>query len=201
MAESVVLLTLHHIIADGWSMEVLLRELGCSIAPISPGLIRPCPPCRFSMEIFAVWQRQWLQGAVLERQLGLLAGATLRDASCAATADGFSPGAGADLSGRGWENFALSAELSEMASRPWPSGNPPRCSFTLLTAFKVLLFRYTGQRDLLVGTPIANRNRAEVEGLIGSFVNTLVLRTSIWRGLPPTHLTPQATFLELLETA
>ena len=195
-AESVVLLTLHHIIADGWSMEVLLRELGLLYRAHLTGADPALPALPIQYGDFAVWQRQWLQGAVLERQLGYWQEQLSGTLPVLQLPTDF-PRARVQTFRGAVENFALSAELSD-GLKALAQRQSTTLFVTLLTAFKVLLFRYTGQRDLLVGTPIANRNRAEVEGLIGFFVNTLVLRTSIG-GASPTHLTPQATFLELLE--
>jgi len=195
-AESVVLLTLHHIIADGWSMEVLLRELGLLYRAHLTGADPALPALPIQYGDFAVWQRQWLQGAVLERQLGYWQKQLSGTLPVLQLPTDF-PRARVQTFRGAVENFALSAELSD-GLKALAQQQSTTLFVTLLTAFKVLLFRYTGQRDLLVGTPIANRNRAEVEGLIGFFVNTLVLRTSIG-GASPTHLTPQATFLELLE--
>ena len=195
-AESVVLLTLHHIIADGWSMEVLLRELGLLYRAHLTGADPALPALPIQYGDFAVWQRQWLQGAVLERQLGYWQEQLSGTLPVLQLPTDF-PRARVQTFRGAVENFALSAELSD-GLKALAQRQSTTLFVTLLTAFKVLLFRYTGQRDLLVGTPIANRNWAEVEGLIGFFVNTLVLRTSIG-GASPTHLTPQITFLELLE--
>ncbi|MDB9524606.1 condensation domain-containing protein [Oscillatoria sp. CS-180] len=184
---SVVLLTMHHIITDGWSMEVLLQELGLFYRAYLTGGTAPLPPLPIQYGDFAVWQRQWLQGQELQRQLSYwqeqLSG-TLPILQLPTDC----PRARVQTFRGAVESFALSAELSDRL-KSLAQEQSTTLFVTLLTAFKVLLFRYTGQRDLLVGTPIANRNRAEVEGLIGFFVNTLVLRS---------QLTPQAPFIDLL---
>ncbi|MEB3357176.1 MAG: amino acid adenylation domain-containing protein [Synechococcales bacterium] len=194
--ESVVLLTLHHIIADGWSLEVLLQELGLFYRAYLTGGTAPLPPLPIQYGDFAVWQRQWLQGEVLERQLGYWRQQLSGTLPVLQLPTDF-PRSRVQTFRGAVENFTLSTELSDRL-KSLAQQQSTTLFVTLLTAFKVLLFRYAGQRDLLVGIPIANRNRAEVEGLIGFFVNTLVVRTSIG-GASPTHLTPQATFLELLE--
>ena len=186
--ESVVLLTIHHIVADGWSMEVLLQELGLFYRAYLTGSSAPLPPLPIQYGDFAVWQRQWLQGEVLERQLSYWREQLSGTLPVLQLPTDF-PRARVQTFRGAVESFTLSAELSDRL-KSLAQQQSTTLFTTLLTAFKVLLFRYTGQRDLLVGTPIANRNRAEVEGLIGFFVNTLVLRS---------RLTPQSTFLELLE--
>ena len=186
--QAVVLFTMHHIISDGWSMEVLLQELALFYKAALTGATVPLPPLPIQYADFAAWQRQRLQGEVLEQPLsywreqlaGTLPVLQLPTDFARARVQTFRGAV---------ESFALSATVSEQL-KALGRAYSATLFMTLLAAFKVLLFRYTGQRDLLVGAPIANRNRAEVEGLIGFFVNTLVLRS---------QLTPDATFLELLE--
>ena len=124
-----------------------------------------------------MWQREWLAGEVLERQLGYwreqLAGAP---AQLELPTDHARP-AVQSFAGA-YESFRVSRELSEQLRRLSRSEGAT-LFMTLLAAFKLLLYRYTGQTDIVVGTPVANRNQAETEGLIGFFVNTLVLRTKM----------------------
>ncbi|MEO0405799.1 MAG: amino acid adenylation domain-containing protein [Cyanobacteria bacterium P01_A01_bin.135] len=186
--ESVVLFTMHHIISDGWSMEVLLRELGTLYRAHLTGATPTLPPLPIQYGDFAIWQRQWLQGEVLARQLGYWReqlGGTLPVLQLQADF----PRARVQTFRGAVESFSLSPELSDRL-KAIGQGQGATLFVTLLAAFKVLLFRYTGQRDLLVGTPVANRSRAEVEGLIGFFVNTLVLRS---------RLSPGASFIKVLE--
>ncbi len=185
--ESVVLLTMHHIIADGWSMEVLLRELGGLYRAHLTGADPALPTLPIQYGDFAVWQREWLQGQVLERQLSYWREQLAGPLPVLQLPTDF-PRARVQTFRGAVENFALSADLSDRL-KSLAQQQSTTLFVTLLTAFKVLLFRHTGQSDLLVGTPIANRHRAEVEGLIGFFVNTLVMRS---------QLTPPASFLTLL---
>jgi amino acid adenylation domain-containing protein len=173
--EYVALFTTHHIISDGWSMGVLVKEVAALYAAYIAGVEPELPELPIQYADFAVWQREWLQGEVLERQLsywrGQLAGAppvlelpTDRPRPAVQTYNGAN------------QSVELPIELVEKL-RELSNREGATLYMTLLAAFKVLLSRYTGQKDVVVGTPIANRNRAETEGLIGFFVNTLVLRT------------------------
>ncbi|HVR95722.1 MAG TPA: non-ribosomal peptide synthase/polyketide synthase, partial [Thermoanaerobaculia bacterium] len=169
--EHVLLLTQHHIVSDGWSMGVLLRE----IAALHAGSALPELPVQYAD--FAVWQRRWLGGEVLEAQLAYwrrqLAGAPRvlelpldRPRPAVQTFGGASRGV--VLPPR------LSTAVRELCGR---EGATP--FMVLLTAWATVLGRHAGQEDVLLGTPIAGRNRREIEGLIGFFVNTLVLRTDL----------------------
>lgn len=185
--EHLLLLTMHHICSDGWSMGLFLNELAqlykaFLVAQPSP---LPDPPIQYAD--FAQWQRTLLQGEFLEKQLAYwrkqLAGAP---AVLELPAD--RPRApvqtfhGARLSLELPED--IRARLAELSQREGVT-----MFMTLLAAFQTLLYRYTGREDIVVGSPSANRNRSEIEKLIGFFVNTLVLRTD-FSGEP--------TFLELL---
>ncbi len=166
-----VAITLHHIVSDGWSMGVLIRELGAlyTAAPL-PGL-----PVQYAD--FAVWQRNWLRGEVLERQLGYwrerLTGAP---PLLALPIDKPRP-AVHTFRGQRRRGELPDETLDRLSALGRNAG--ATLFMTLLAAWKAFLFRVTGEPDLLVGTPVANRNRAETEGLIGFFVNTLVLRTDL----------------------
>jgi amino acid adenylation domain-containing protein len=167
-AEHGLLLIMHHIVSDGWSMGVLIREVALAYAR------HPLPELPIQYADFAVWQRAWLSGGELERQLSYwrqqLAGVP---ASLDLPADRPRPALpaqrGARLSVAFDPVFAAELERLSRASAATPF-------MVLLAAFQALLGRLTGQRDLAVGSPVANRNRAEIEPLIGVFVNTLVLR-------------------------
>jgi amino acid adenylation domain-containing protein len=175
--EYVVLLTLHHIISDGWSMEILIEELAILYEAFSSGQPSPLPELPIQYADFAVWQRQWLQGERLNTQLsywkkqlgGMLPVLQLPTDYPRARVQGF----------RGEnQTFSLSEELSKKLKILSQRENTTLFT-TLLAAFKVLLYRYTGQEDIIIGSPIANRHRPEIERLIGFFVNTLVLRSYI----------------------
>ncbi|MDT5270153.1 MAG: hypothetical protein QOH49_2339, partial [Acidobacteriota bacterium] len=186
--EYVLLLTMHHIVSDGWSMGVLMREIATLYGAFSAGEESPLEELTIQYADFAHWQRQWLQGDILESQLSYwkrqLAGAsgvlelpTDRPRPALQTYRGAIDQV--ELPAR------LIGQLKELSRREGVT-----LYMTLLAAFKVLLSRYSRQSDIVVGSPIANRNRAEVEPLIGFFVNTLVLRTD---------LSGDPTFEELLE--
>ena len=175
--EKVILLTMHHIISDGWSMEVLVKEIATLYAALSqniPSLLKPLP---IQYADFAVWQRQWLQGEVLATQLGYWK-QQLGDTLPVIQLPTDFPRSRVQSFRGDTVSFKLSSEISDKL-RSIAKAENATLFMTLLAAFKVLLYRYTGQADIVVGSPIANRNRAELEGLIGFFVNTLVLRTDL----------------------
>lgn len=176
--DHVLVLTLHHIITDEWSGDIFNRELSIAYAAYCAGREPAFDELPIQYADYAVWQRQWLQGDVLERQLGFwrqrLAGAPPRtelpvDRARTATLHASQAGSESLVLPR-----ALSDALQELGRR---HGVTP--FMLMLAAFRVLLFRYTGQSDLVVGSPIANRPRRELQGLIGFFVNTLLLRANV----------------------
>jgi amino acid adenylation domain-containing protein len=175
--DHVFLLNIHHIVFDRWSMGVFLTELPAVYGAFLHRRPSPLPEPRLQYADFASWQRRWLRGEVLESLLAywrrLLGGAppvlrlpTDRPRPAVRTDHGAKHAAG------------LPAALVE-ALRKVSSDHGVTLFMTLLAAANVLLGRYTGQRDLTIGTFIANRNRPEVERLIGFFVNSLCLRTAI----------------------
>jgi pristinamycin I synthase-3/4 len=178
----VLLLTLHHIVSDGWSARVLVDELAALYEAFLRGESSPLPELPIQYADFAVWQRQWFQGELFQEQLrywkSRLEG--LAEAPLELPTDHARP-AIESFRGR-TEPFRLEAplvrELKALARR-----HQATLFMVFLTGFKSLLFRYSGQQDLAVGTGIANRNRREIEDLIGFFVNTLVMRTDL-SGLP-----------------
>ncbi len=184
--EHVALLTMHHIASDGWSMDLLVRELAALYPAFAAGLPSPLPPLPVQYGDFAVWQRSWLQGETLEAQLAFwrqrLAGAPpVLELPTDRPRSAVRSGRGAVLP------FRLSGELAgTLAAFSRQEG--ATLFMVLLAALETLLFRITGLDDLVVGAPIANRNRAEIEGLIGFFVNTLALRG---------RLSPRGSFRDL----
>jgi len=173
--EWVLLVTMHHIISDAWSLDVLMREFTSLYRAFARGEPSPLPPLPVQYADFARWQRSWLQGAELERQLDYwrrqLAGAP---AALELATDRPRP---AVLSSYG---RALVQRLPRELSHDIVDLSRHRQTtvfMTLLAAFKTLLWRYSGQRDIVVGSPIAGRNRSELEGLIGLFINILPMRT------------------------
>ncbi|HKH45887.1 MAG TPA: amino acid adenylation domain-containing protein, partial [Thermoanaerobaculia bacterium] len=172
--EHLLLVTLHHIVSDGWSLGVLLREIEALYPAFLRGEPSPLPELPLQYADFARWQRSWLQGEVLERQLAYwkekLAGApTLLELPTDRPRPAVQTFRGATRA------IHLSAALSERVRELGRlEGATP--FMILLAAWAFLLGRHAGQEDLLLGTPIAGRNRREIEDLIGFFVNTLVLR-------------------------
>jgi amino acid adenylation domain-containing protein/FkbM family methyltransferase len=183
----VLLLTMHHIASDGWSLGVLVREVAAVYEAELKGEPARLPEPPVQYVDYAVWQREYLQGERLERQLTYwreqLAGAP---AALELPNDRPRP---AMQSHRGsTHSFSLTPELSKRLEE-LSRGEGVTLFMTLLAAYQTLLWRYSGQRDIVVGSPVAGRARGEFEGLIGFFVNTLALRT---------HLSPAMTFVELL---
>ncbi|HYX24955.1 MAG TPA: amino acid adenylation domain-containing protein, partial [Thermoanaerobaculia bacterium] len=171
--EHALLLTLHHIAADGWSTGVLVQEMVALYRAFSQGEPPPLPELPVQYADFALWQRGWLQGEALEAQLaywrGVLAGAPALQLATDRPRRAFQSRREAEA------GFALPSAVSEGVRRlARQQGATP--FMVLLAGFEALLHRYTGQDDLVVGSIIANRNRRELEGLIGFFVNTLALR-------------------------
>ncbi len=175
--EHLLLVCMHHIVSDGWSMEVFLQELTALYNAYIQGLSSPLNPLSIQYGDFTLWQRQWLQGEVLQQQLDYwqkqLAGAP---ALLSLPTDRPRPNQQSFAGGH--LPFSLSWELTEKLTQ-LTQEQGVTLFMTLLTAYAVLLYRYTEQEDILIGTPIANRNRSELEGLIGFFVNTLVLRIDL----------------------
>jgi UDP:flavonoid glycosyltransferase YjiC (YdhE family)/alpha-ketoglutarate-dependent taurine dioxygenase len=175
--EHLMLFSMHHIIADGWSMGILIRELTTFYEGFCTGKAVNLPQLPIQYGNFAVWQRQWLQGDVLESQLaywkqqlkGNLPRLNLPMSRPRPQVPSFR---GADYS------FTLEANLSRSLQNLAHQENVT-LFMTLLAAFQTLLHRYTKQEDIIVGTDVANRNRTETEGLIGFFINLLVLRTDL----------------------
>jgi amino acid adenylation domain-containing protein len=175
--EHVLSVCMHHIVSDDWSMGLFIQELTTLYNAYSIGQSSPLAPLPIQYADFAIWQRQWLQGNVLQSQLSYWQ-QQLKDAPSLLSlpADRTRP-AVQTFAGE-YQEFALSGELTDKLTQ-LSQQQGVTLFMTLLAAFDTLLYRYTGQSDILVGTPIANRNHSEIEGLIGFFVNTLVLRTDL----------------------
>ncbi len=176
-AEHVLLLTTHHIASDGWSMGTLVRELAAFYTAFARDAPAALPDLPIQFADFAAWQQQQLQGEVLERQLAYwrqqLGGAlpvlhlpTDRPRPPIPTFRG------------AHQFFSIPAQLTE-ALRTLSQQAGATLFMTLLAAFQTMLYRYSGQEDVIVGSPNANRNLPELEGLIGCFSDILVLRTDL----------------------
>ncbi|HVF49520.1 MAG TPA: amino acid adenylation domain-containing protein [Pyrinomonadaceae bacterium] len=175
--EHILLLTVHHIIADGWSLGVLLRELSTLYEAFDAGRASPLEELAIQYADYAVWQREWLQGEVLEQQLAYWR-RQLADAPSVLALPCDRPRQ-KQRSHQGLHyEFVLEKQLAD-GLRALNRREGVTLFMTLLAAWQVLLSRYSGEADISVGTPVANRNRAETEHLIGFFVNTLVLRTDL----------------------
>jgi amino acid adenylation domain-containing protein len=172
-----LLFTLHHIVSDGWSTAILVREIGAFYGAFTAGRTASLPPLPVQYADYAAWQREWLRGEVLDAQVAYwrerMAGAppvlelpTDRPRPTVAGA------AGMRL------RFQLRPDTSD-ALRALGRAEGATMFMTLLAGWQALLSRYAGQAEVVVGTPIAGRSRGETEGLIGFFVNTLVLRADV----------------------
>ncbi|WP_315790951.1 amino acid adenylation domain-containing protein [Fischerella sp. JS2] len=175
--EHVFLLTMHHIITDGWSVGVFMQELATLYVAFSTSQPSPLSELPIQYADFAVWQRDRLQGELLQTQLNywkqqlsgelpVLQLPTDRPRPAVSTFTGAK------------QYFTLSKTLTD-ALNQLSQQEDVTLFMTLLAAFNTLLYHYTDQEDILVGSPIANRNRAELEGMLGLFVNTLVLRNNL----------------------
>ncbi|RMF32232.1 MAG: non-ribosomal peptide synthetase, partial [Chloroflexi bacterium] len=172
--DHIALLTMHHIVSDGWSMGILIQEIAVLYDAFSQGRPSPLPELPIQYADFAAWQRKWLQGEVLERQLAYWK-EQLADLPPLLELPTDRPRPAVQSFRGRTHSFVLPETLSR-AIQELGRREGATLFMTLLAAFQALLYRYTGQERFAVGTPIANRNRAEIEGLIGFFVNTLVLR-------------------------
>ncbi len=185
--EHILLLVMHHIISDGWSMEVFKRELAILYAAFSAGQPSPLAEPLIQYADYACWQREWLQGELLERQLAYWQ-KQLSQILPSLDLPTDRPRPAVQTFRGATQSFLLPMALTE-ALQAQSRQEGVTLFMMLLAAFKTLLYRYTGQENIAVGTPVANRTQIEIEGLIGFFVNTLVLRTD---------LTGNLTFRELL---
>ncbi len=171
-----VLFSFHHIIFDGWSVGVFVRELSALYRARIVGVPASLPPLAIQYADFAAWQRGWLQGEVLERQVAWWRGQLTGAAVLELPTDRPRPILAQAPSGL--LHPLLRPSLTEPL-RAFSRDHGATLFMTLLAGFQALLHRHTGQTDISVGTPIANRNHGDVEKLIGFFVNMLVLRTDL----------------------
>ncbi len=175
--EHVLLVTMHHIISDGWSLGILIRELNALYAAYAEGRPSPLPEPTLQYADYALWQRQWLQGEVLDRQLAYWK-EQLRDIPAALELPTDRPRPAVPSFRGALYRFdfpsQLLAPLQRLARKEGAS-----LYMVLLAAFQVLLARWCGQRDILVGSPIAGRTHEQAEALFGLFLNTLVMRADV----------------------
>ncbi|MFQ4145484.1 amino acid adenylation domain-containing protein [Chlorogloeopsis sp. ULAP02] len=185
--QSILILTLHHLIGDGWSVKVLVQELSAIYQTFADDKSSRLPQLPVQYADFVYWQRNWLQGEVIEKHLAYWKQQLGGNLPILQLPTDYSRLPIQTFRGS-QQKFVLPKALTE-AIKQLSQREKATLFMTLLAAFQTLLYRYTGQEDILVGSPIINRNRAEFKHLIGCFVNTLVLRTNL-EGNP--------TFIELL---
>jgi len=186
--DHVVLFNVHHIVFDEWSLGVFQYELTELYAAFLRKRQSPLPELSIQYADYAVWQRNWLQDEMLETQLDYWKEA-LKGSLPVLELPTDRPRPNIQTHNGTTASLLLSADLTEKLNT-LSRREGVTLFMTLMSAFQVLLLRYTGQEDLIVGTPVANRNRAEVEGLIGFFINTLVMRND---------LSGNPSFLELMK--
>jgi amino acid adenylation domain-containing protein len=182
-----LILTMHHIVSDGWSMGILVQEVASFYEEASLGRASTLAPIPIQYADFAHWQRSWFRGEVLDRQLSYWKKQLADLSVLELPTDRSRPPAQSFRGAR--HTISLPRNLVE-GLKDLSRREGATLYMTLLAAFQALLLRYTGQEDIVVGSPIAGRNRVEIEGLIGFFVNTLVMRTD---------LSGEPSFRQLLE--
>jgi hypothetical protein len=174
-----LVIAMHHIVTDGWSMGVLVRELGALYEAYSKGQESPLAELPIQYGDYAVWQRAWLEGGELDRQLDYwrrqLEGVEPLDLPADRTRKAVQSHAGARLRGR------IDPDLAEPL-RTLARAEGATLPMLLLAAYALVLQRWSGQDDFAIGIPVANRTREETEGLIGFFVNTLAVRARFGPG-------------------
>jgi amino acid adenylation domain-containing protein len=172
-----LVISIHHIVADGWSLGVIARELHTLYEAHAAGMVPRLPEIPVQYADFAIWQRQWLANDVLEilrqywrKQLAGLPAPLELQTDQPRSRDSTSAGASFD--------FQIPAGLAD-SLRHLGRAEGTTLFMTLLAGFKTMLARYTGAEDIVIGTPVANRNHVELEAIVGFFANTLVLRTDL----------------------
>ncbi|MBT6046859.1 MAG: AMP-binding protein, partial [Candidatus Scalindua sp.] len=185
--EYVLMINQHHIISDGWSIMILMRELSELYNAYSTDGRPNLPEIRFQYADFAYWQKEWLQGEILEEQLSYWKKKLQGFENLELLTDKVRPKV-KRYEGRHYQ-FRLEKRLTDSLKKIC-NETSTTLFMVLLAAFKVLLSCYSGQKDIVIGTPIANRNHRDTEGVVGFFVNTLVLRDD---------LSGNPSFIEFLE--
>ena len=173
--EHVLSVTMHHIISDAWSVRILIREIAALYHAMTAGLPAPLKPLSVKYTDYAAWQRSRLQGETLDRELDYWREA-LRGISPVNLPTDRPRGPGAAQPPR--RSFRIAAELKAEIDRLAEQEQATAFMVTL-AAFHALLHRYAGQADIATGSPIANRDHASTEGIVGFFVNTIVLRSNL----------------------
>ncbi len=193
--DHVLLLVLHHIISDLWSLEVLIREMWALYEAYLANEPSPLPELPIQYGDYAVWQHQWLRGEALEAELSYWK-KQLSDANPVLDLPTDRPRPTLQRFRGARQTFLFYGDLTERL-KSLGARQEATLFMTTLAAFKALLFRYTRQPDLVVGTPIANRDRVEIEGLIGFFANMLALRTQVSASMTIRELLAQVRMVAL----
>ncbi|MCA9498197.1 MAG: amino acid adenylation domain-containing protein [Nitrospira sp.] len=175
--EHVLLFTLHHIVSDAWSAHILIREVTVLYGAFVEGCPSPLSDLPIQYADFSQWQQGWLSGSVLESELSYWKTALSGELPTLSLPTD-RPRPLVQSSQGAIETLVLPVDVAR-AAKDLSRRMSATMYMTLLTAWYLLLFRYSGQEDLIIGTPIANRTSREVEGLIGFFVNTLAIRVQL----------------------
>ncbi|MFN6571978.1 amino acid adenylation domain-containing protein [Dendronalium sp. ChiSLP03b] len=175
--EHILIFTMHHIISDGWSMGILIKEVAVLYKAFLKKQLSPLSELPIQYVEFAAWQQQWLKGEILQSQLSYWKNQLEDVPKLLELPTDYPRPAIGSFRGATY-SFELSCELS-VALNKLSQQYGSTLFMTLLAAFQTLLWHYTSSEDIVVGSPVANRNRTELEGLIGFFVNTIVLRTNL----------------------
>ena len=180
-SDHVLLLCMHHVVSDGWSLNVLFREMGALYPAFAMGRPSPLPEPELQYADYAQWQREHLSGAPLQELLGWWEG-ELAGAPTLLELPSDRPRPAVQSFRGGVHPLSLSPAVAD-GLRALARQEGATLFMVLLAAFQALLHRYSGENDLLVGSPIAGRTRRQTEEMIGFFVNTLVLRARFTKGL------------------
>ena len=175
--DHVLLVTMHHIVSDGWSLDLFLRELATLYQAYTEGAESPLPQLQIQYADFASWQRNWLKDEKLGSLLGYWV-KQLQGAPPVLELPNDHPRPASRSYNGAKQSVMLPQSLTDELKR-LSREQGVTLFMVLAAALKVVLYRYSGQQDIVIGTPSANRNQAEIEELIGFFVNTLVLRTDL----------------------
>ncbi|HFC12797.1 MAG TPA: non-ribosomal peptide synthetase, partial [Anaerolineae bacterium] len=173
----ILLLNMHHIISDGWSVNIAAQELSHAYLALAQGELPALPPLPLQFADYAIWQRAWLQGEVLDKQLTYWQNQLDQTTGILNLPTDFPRPTLQTFNGSFYYTSLPNQLFTQLNA--FSQAHNATAFMTLLAAFNMLLWRYSGQTDIVVGTPIANRHQRETEALIGMFVNTLPLRTQL----------------------
>ncbi len=172
--ENILLFTMHHIISDGWSLDIFIKELSIFYQSYCQGETPSLTPLDIQYADFAVWQNNYLQGKIIENQVNYWKNQLMGIPPLLELPTDYPRPPKQTFNGH-YQTFRLNQELTEKL-KELSQENGATLFMTLLSIWGLLLSRYSRQEDIVIGSPIANRNRSEIEPLIGFFVNTLVMR-------------------------